>query len=135
MLLDYCYAAKAAHYQYRNGGASYAKRSVAMSIQTSLAGYSRTVGRTAIQGVAVATMLVVYGVSSIGSYGLTALGLGGVTALSLAASAQPAQAQRRRRRRGSGIVIDLGDFGLDIGGGRRRRRRRGDDRRRRRRRR
>lgn len=105
-----------------------------MSIQTKIAGYSRNVGRSLIQGVAVATMLVAYGVSSIGSYGMTALGLGGVTALSLAATAQPAQAQRRRRRGGGGVFIDLGDFGVGFGGDRRRRRR-GDDRRRRRRRR
>lgn len=111
----------------------HAKRSVAMSIQTKIAGYSRNVGRSLIQGVAVATMLVAYGVSSIGSYGMTALGLGGVTALSLAGTAQPAQAQRRRRRGGGGIVLDLGDFGIGFGGDRRRRRR-GDDRRRRRRR-
>lgn len=103
-----------------------------MSIQTKFAGYSRNVGRSLVQGVAVAAMLVAYGVSSIGSYGMTALGLGGVTALSLATTAQPAQAQRRRRR-GGGIVLDLGDFGVGFGGDRRRRRR-GDDRRRRRRR-
>lgn len=110
-----------------------AKRSVAMTIQTAVAGYSRKLGRSVIQGVAVASMLVIYGVTSIGTYGLSALGLGGVTALSLAATSQPAQAQRRRRRRGGGgVFIDLGDIGIGLGG--RRRRRRGDDRRRRRRR-
>ena len=40
-----------------------AKRSVAMTIQTAVAGYSRKLGRSVIQGVAVASMLVIYGVT------------------------------------------------------------------------
>ena len=80
--------------------------SIGGRIATAVSGLVSMAGRKAIQGIAVVAMLLVYGISSIGSYGLTAMGLTGVTALSLAATAQPAQARwRRRRRRGFYIGI------------------------------
>ena len=67
----------------------------------------RRAGRAVVQLVAVVAMLVIYGISSIGSYGLTALGLSGATALTLASTSQPAEARRRWRRRRRGVWVGL----------------------------
>ena len=87
------------------------------------------VRRGVVGSIAVASMLVIYGLGSITSYGVAALGLTGATGLALATSAQPAQAHRYRRRRrrrgyrgwgwGPGIYLNFGPSY------RRRRRRRG----------
>ena len=52
------------------------------------------VRRGVIRGAAVASMLVIYGVTSIGA----PLGVAGVSGLALSATATPANAWRRRRR-------------------------------------
>lgn len=106
-------------YMMSTQNALQAGRPAGTGLRTIAATLPRRAGRAVVQGVAVVAMLVIYGVSSIGSYGLTALGLSGATALSLAATSQPAQA-RRRRRRGVFIVLPFGGRGR----GRRRRSRR-----------
>lgn len=82
-----------------------AAKPAGMKLGAFAAGLPRRAGRAVVQLVAVVAMLVIYGISSIGSYGLTALGLSGATALTLAATSQPAQAHRRWRRRRRGIWI------------------------------
>jgi hypothetical protein len=59
----------------------------------------RGVRRGVIRAVAIATMLVVYAVTSIGSIGTSALGVAGVSSVALLGSTAPAQARRRWRRR------------------------------------
>lgn len=70
-----------------------------MTLDTVRNGFN-SLGRGAMKGVAFTVMLVMYGFSSLTSAGLGTLGLtGAATGLTLAATAEPASAQRRRRRR------------------------------------
>lgn len=59
----------------------------------------RGLRRGVIRVVAIATMLVIYAATSIGSIGTTALGIAGVSSVALLGSTAPAQARRRWRRR------------------------------------
>jgi hypothetical protein len=57
------------------------------------------VRRGIVRAVAIATMLVIYAVTSIGSIGTSALGVAGISSVALLGSTAPAQARRRWRRR------------------------------------
>lgn len=89
---------------------------------------SQGLRRGLIRGVAVATMLVMYSVASIGSFATTTVSVAGLSGLALAASAKPANAWRRRRRYWGGPSYRRGYYRRRYYGGwpyRRRRRHRG----------
>jgi hypothetical protein len=87
----------------------------------------RGLRRGVIATCAVVAMLVIYGISSVGTY----VGVAGLSTLALATSATPADARRRRRRRRRWRRRRRG-WGIWFGPRRRRRRRRRWRRRRRR---
>jgi hypothetical protein len=95
---------------------------VLRTIETALA-LGRGVRRGVIRAVAIATMLVIYAVTSLGSIGTSVLGVAGVSSAALLATTAPANA-RRRWRRGRGRYRRHRGRGFYWGGFRRRRRRR-----------
>jgi hypothetical protein len=58
----------------------------------------RRVRRGVIRTVAIATMLVIYAVTSLGSIGTSTLGVVGISGAALMGTAAPAEARRGRRR-------------------------------------
>lgn len=70
---------------------------VPRTIETTLA-LGRGVRRGMIRAVAIATMLGIYAVTSIGSIGTSVLGVAGVSTATLLATTAPAEARRRWRR-------------------------------------